>query len=139
MEPYRSLQNSIVPSALQPPMPASLPTPSTSVCEAPPGTLIFLNFPSAKKPRYWLSGDQNGYAASSVPGNMAACCASSGRNHSFVTPFSSTAENASVFPSGETATGPTSKPPEARNAVPGGGGMYASTESDNASERCARK
>src|ERR1700683_4065429 len=129
----------MVPSALQVPIPGSDPTPSTSVCESPADALIFFIIPPAKKARYWLSGDQNGDAASSVPAKTVACCESRGRSHSFVTPFSSTAEKANVLPSGDTATGPTSKPPEARNAVPGGGGMYASTESDGALVRCARK
>src|ERR1017187_3928646 len=112
----------MVPSELQSPLPLSaLSASSVIVCASPPETLIFFSFRSATKPRYWLSGDQNGLAASSVPGNMVACWALSGRSHRLVFPFSSTAENASVLPSGETTTGPASKP-DARNAVPGGGG-----------------
>src|ERR1700683_5528691 len=129
----------MVPSALQVPISGSSPTPAASVCESPADAPIFFSIPPAKKARYWLSGDQNGYAASSVPAKTVACCESRGRSQSLFTPFSSTPENANVLPSGDTATGPTSKPPEARNAVPGGGGMYASPESDGERDHWAGK
>src|SRR5579859_407829 len=69
---------------------------------------------------------------------MVACWASSGRSQRFVRPLSSTAEKASVLPSGETTTGPASKP-EARKVVCGGGGMYARIESAGVLARCERK
>ena len=74
------------------------------------GDLLHQSLRSATNPRYLLSGDQNGYVASSVPCNIVACAASSARTQRLVIPFSSTAENASVLPSGETATGPASNP-----------------------------
>ena len=50
-----------------------------------------------------LSGDQNGYAASSVPGSDWALSESMGRIHNSVFPPASLAVNASFEPSGEIA------------------------------------
>src|SRR5262249_2160069 len=41
---------------------------SAIVRTGPPAAGIFLSFPSAKNPTHWLSGDQNGKSAPSVPG-----------------------------------------------------------------------
>src|ERR1700741_5021843 len=127
MGPKSSLENRIVPSAFQVPPPLSLATPSARTAGVPPAIEIFFNFPSAAKASNWPSYDQNGLAASSVPSSTIACCASRGRSHNLVTPCSSTAEKASVLPSGETTTGPISKPDKG-NEVPGGGGIYDRTE-----------
>jgi hypothetical protein len=47
---------------------APSPNPSTSqmVCTGPPLSAIFINFPLAKKPINWPSGDQKGNLAPSV-------------------------------------------------------------------------
>ena len=48
--------------------PRQASTASPSVTAVPPVTEIFFNFPPAKKPIHWPSGEKKGLAAPSVPG-----------------------------------------------------------------------
>src|SRR6516164_3663184 len=58
--------NTMMPSLLhEPPRPLEA---SQIVCGGPPAALIFFKLPATKNPISRLSGDQNGYMASSVPG-----------------------------------------------------------------------
>src|SRR5579862_806917 len=68
----------------------------------PPATPIVLNFEFVKKPMLRLSGDQNGWEASSVPARGLASKESSARTHNIGPPFQ-IAVNATVSPSGEMA------------------------------------
>src|SRR6516165_8185885 len=71
-----------------------------------------------------LSGDQNGVAAPSVPGNICAESALSGRTQRVALPDSSFAVKANLLPSGEIAplAGATSPvPPAASNVILSGG------------------
>src|SRR5206468_12354171 len=65
---------------------------------------IFTSFCCAKYAMNRLSGDQNGYAASSVPGSGCAVSESIGRIHNSTLPDASRAVNASLLPSGEMTT-----------------------------------
>ena len=60
------------------------------------------SMPFAKKPIEWLSGDQNGNIAPSVPGTGSADPVINERSHSFGR-WSEDATNASFSPSGESA------------------------------------
>src|SRR5690348_17578584 len=55
---------------------------SARVSGGPPDTAIFFSFAPAKKPTYWLSGDQNAWLAPSVPGSARAVGESMERIHS---------------------------------------------------------
>src|SRR5262245_16878865 len=57
--------NTITPSGFQ--APPKLRGASQMVCAGPPPTEIFFSLPPPENPIYRLSGDQNGYAAPSVP------------------------------------------------------------------------
>src|SRR5215471_4937259 len=75
---------------------------SARIRAGPPATSHRLSLPPAKKPTDALSGDQNGYAAPSEPGNGAAVVPSSERIHSLVSSCSSAAKT-TLRPSGEIA------------------------------------
>ena len=75
-----------------------------SVCGGPPLAAIFSSFCCAKYAMNRLSGDQNGNAASSVPGSGCAVSESMGRIHNRTLPDASRAVNASLLPSGEMTT-----------------------------------
>jgi len=68
----------------------------------PPGSPIVFSFEFVKKPMLRLSGDQNGWEASSVPARGLASNESSARTHNIGPPFQM-AVNATVLPSGEMA------------------------------------
>src|SRR6266851_2803990 len=76
---------------------------SASTCSPPPDASSLFIFPSAKNPMVWLSGDQKGNCAPSVPARGWADSDSSGRTHSWVFPAASTAAKANLLPSGEIA------------------------------------
>ena len=59
---------------------------SAIACGSPPDRLTFLSLPSAKNAIHWLSGDQNGWEAPSVPDKCRAADVSKVRNHSSVFP-----------------------------------------------------
>ena len=73
------------------------------VSGAPPVIFTFCKLRAEKNAMYWLSGDQNGADAPSVPGITVACSASSGRSHSIRLPSGPTAEKVRYRPSGDTA------------------------------------
>src|SRR2546425_5778307 len=76
---------------------------SHSVCGGPPATSIFLSLPPAKKPMKWLSGDQNGNAALSVPGKGCIVSESNERSQRKDFPEESLTLIARRRPSGEIA------------------------------------
>ena len=63
---------------------------------------IFFKVDGVKNPTDWLSGDQNGHNASSVPASGAATTLSSGRSQSSGFPSAPVAGNTNRVPSGET-------------------------------------
>ena len=69
---------------------------------APPAILTFLRNLPLKNAIAWLSGDQNGADAPSVPWITVACSASSGRSHSMRLPSGPIAEKVRERPSGDT-------------------------------------
>ena len=85
----------------RPQEPSEPPGESQIFCAGPPETSIFLSFPSAKKPRNLLSGDQKGRVAPSVPASGWAASALSGRTQIRLFPDESVALNARYRPSGE--------------------------------------
>src|SRR5581483_8883089 len=85
----------------------------------PPPTSIRLSLSAVKKPMEWLSGDQKGNTALSVPGRGCAVIESNGRTKSCVCP-SAPAENTTYFPSGEIIAGPDVSP-ERLNCIFAGG------------------
>src|SRR2546428_13580387 len=90
----------IVPSRFHaPPRP---PGASARICTAPRSTSIRFIFPSAKNPTDWLSGDQKGSEAPSVPAKARPETESSGRTHNLDCP-SEVATNTIFCPSGEIA------------------------------------
>src|SRR5215813_8490733 len=92
--------NIIVPSRFHaPPRPDGA---SARICTEPRSTSTRFSFPSAKKPTNWLSGDQKGIDAPSVPGKGRPEADSRGRTHNFDCP-SDVATNAIFSPSGEIA------------------------------------
>src|SRR4029453_15160429 len=74
----------------------------------PPSRFTLRNFPSPKKARCRESGDQNGYAASSVPATSRAADPSSARTQTFLRPSGLETTNASRRPSGERSGAPLS-------------------------------
>src|SRR3954465_12159417 len=78
---------------------------------APDTMSTALSLRSAKKAIVWLSGDQNGFDAPSVPSRGRATGDSSDLNQSDVEPWGSLATNARCWPLGEIA----SIPPDAGN------------------------
>src|SRR5215471_18554367 len=90
----------IVPSRFHaPPRPEGA---SPTMCTAPRSTSTRFSFPSAKKPTDWLSGDQKGNEAPSVPAKARSETESSGRTHNLDCP-SELATNTIFCPSGEIA------------------------------------
>src|SRR5215470_16155408 len=90
----------IVPSRFHaPPRPDGA---SARICTAPRSTSIRFSFPSAKKPTDWLSGDQKGNEALSVPAKARPETESSGRTHNLDCP-SEVATHTIFCPSGEIA------------------------------------
>src|SRR5439155_3388694 len=87
----------------------------------PPAELTVYNAPPAKNPSIWLSADQNGEIATSVPGSGRRSSVSSRRSHSVEFADASTAPNATVRPSGETAGGAMFGVAFQSNLNPGGG------------------
>src|SRR5713101_7925891 len=75
----------------------------------PPARSTRCSLPGEKNAMDLLSGDQNGYAAPSVPGINRATVPSSGLSQSAVTPFA-VATNAVVRPSGDKALPPIATP-----------------------------
>src|SRR5262245_3554941 len=94
----------MVPSRLQLPPPGTGASATTRA--GPPDALMVFNLSLAKNPRDWLSADQKGEAAPSVPGRNRAEVESRGRTQSIVFPFTSVAEKARACPSGESTGGP---------------------------------
>src|SRR5438093_347859 len=102
-------------------------------CHAPPGAridgisqrtaggsprrLTFFSVPFAKNPRYWLSGDQNGPSAPSVPVSSRAVNESKARTQSRVSSPGRDARNARKRPFGDTARNDA----DGLNVVPSGG------------------
>src|SRR5438046_2398843 len=91
-----------------------------NVCGGPPLAATFSNFCCAKYPMNRLSGDQNGYAASSVVGSGCAVNESTGRIHNRTLPDASRAVNASLLPSGEMTTLVPERPAVTKVALSGG-------------------
>ncbi len=79
---------------------------SQRVETGPPFEPIFLSFPVDAKPMNLPSGDQNGIVAPSVPASGRAEASSKARTQSCARPSPFRAANTSLFPSGDTATGP---------------------------------
>src|SRR5262249_17925087 len=94
--------NRMVPSGAHVPPRGSVAVAAIS-CTAPPKAGVLLSFPSAKNPTQRLSGDQNGFSASPVPGNGCAVTSSNGRTQRTGRLLASPATNASVRPLGERA------------------------------------
>src|SRR5437899_2245209 len=114
-------ENRITPLELQ--LPPRAEGDSHNATGRPPATSMRLILPAAKKPSDWLSGDQNGYRASFVPGNSFPLRETSGRIQRLSTPPAVTT-NAMSRPSGEItpALPPNKAPPlSARKAPPAGG------------------
>src|SRR5580700_3204888 len=86
-------------------VPPRLSGASHNVIGGPPDTSIFLSFPPAKNPSVWLSGDQKGAEAASVPASGSATSVSSERTQRRVLPSALTATKAICWPSGEIFTG----------------------------------
>ena len=85
-----------------PPLPSGA---SQIVLTSPPANATVLSRPPAKKPTNRESADQNGNAASSVPGTARGVTETSGLIHSFV-PSGPDAVNARWRPSGDSALVP---------------------------------
>src|SRR5262245_49071110 len=69
----------------------------------PPAAGIFLTFPSAKNPMYWLSGDQNGNVAPSLRSNRRSVGEFSERIHKAFFESEPKAVSATCRPSGDGA------------------------------------
>src|SRR3954451_5200173 len=91
----------MVPTLLQAPEPSPNIGKGQTVCKDLPDTSTRLTFPSAKKPRKRLSGDQKIEVAPSVPAIGCDVSAPKGRTHISRLPCEN-ATNAMCFPSGET-------------------------------------
>src|SRR6202023_755269 len=84
-EPRPDGENTMMPSRFQvPPRPFRA---MHTVWAGPPEASILLSVPAAKKPRYRLSGDQNGNEASSVPASGSARMLLRWRTHRRFFPF----------------------------------------------------
>src|SRR4051812_44376342 len=118
--------NRMTPSAFQvPPRPLLA---GASTCAGPPRRSIRFNWPPAKKPSVFPSGDQNGQVAPSVPASAEASTASTGRIQICETPLAPDATNASWRPSGDNASCAASTELWVPvNAPPAGGGTEAAT------------
>src|SRR5579872_5397625 len=92
--------NKIIPFSFQ--VPPNGKGASANVSTGPPEARTVFNFPSAKNPTEWPSGDQNGRSASSVPVTGCAEGESSGLSHNILLPCASTATSSNVLPSGDT-------------------------------------
>src|SRR5271154_4486102 len=94
----------IVPSAPQvPPRPIAILQRARG---GPPDTSIRFSLPLAKNPNEWLSADQNGNVAPSVPSSGFDAAEPSGLTHRSWRPSELTAEKTSHSPSGERIGGP---------------------------------
>src|ERR1700737_5159819 len=102
---------------------------SHTIWGGPPPALILFNLPPPKKATSRLSGDQNGYIASSVPVRGCAVKEVSRRTYNRILPLSARAVNASLIPSGESTGGPEDAT-MVMNPVPAGGRMYERTTGD---------
>src|SRR5262245_46382814 len=60
-----------------------------TICVSPLETRTFFSVLPTKKPIHWLSGDQNGVLAASVPGNRCSCSESRARSQSCLVPVAS--------------------------------------------------
>src|SRR5262245_47689177 len=74
---------------------------SQTICAGPPATATFFSLPSAMKPRYRLSGDQNGPREFSVPGITLVVSAFIGCSQIMLRLVESCATYAIILPSGE--------------------------------------
>src|SRR5262245_63658928 len=75
---------------------------SLRTCGVPPEISMRFSFPSAKNPKDWPSGDQNGFNAPSVPASGRKAVELIERTHRRDRP-SDSAENTTCCPSGEMA------------------------------------
>src|SRR5271154_6449651 len=109
----------IVPSRPQAPPRAEVVA-SQRAMDGPPEASIRFSLPLAKNPRYWLSGDQKGRIAPSVPSRGFAVDELSGLTHRSCRPLKLTAENAKRWPSGESAGGAGEVPAKTNFSSAGG-------------------
>src|SRR5437868_14050314 len=93
------------------------------VCAGPPVRPTFFSLPSAKNATKWLSADQKGCDAPSVPASVCATAESRDRSHSLFVPSGPNAKNATCPPSGDTAV----KEPDVLKLVPSGGEIVNTT------------
>src|SRR5262245_30613194 len=114
----------IVPSGAHEP-PSPLSNAGASRRGVPPATSTAIRLVCVKNASVRLSDDQNGYRAAAVPGSGRASGPSIDRNHNTVPPVL-LAENAIHRPSGDTASGGTTRPAEFPGVLPSPAGWSPS-------------
>src|SRR5689334_23294496 len=95
---------------------------SARTVTGPPAAETLRSLPSAKKPRYFPSPDQNKAKAPSVPGKRSAVALSSVRTQMELRSLGLRAAKATRVPSGERTGGPEKSPMKSKD-VPAGGVM----------------